>query len=163
MSRPKCILILIGNPKTLSLNKDFEYIIKECKLNNAFIGTDNPPQKSATDSNKKSNTKSNRMLSQLKNLDLVTPYSGQTSGKKIFVIFNVGMAKTNINFYFDQQIRIKRAKSYKVIVASGTVKIIEIIGREMMPKTTIPKVKPVSEILLIQRKINKKASFLKHD
>ncbi|KAM7345109.1 uncharacterized protein ACRADG_011556 isoform 2-T3 [Cochliomyia hominivorax] len=42
ISRPKSLLILIGNPKTLSLNSDFEYIIKECQRNNTLLGSSEP-------------------------------------------------------------------------------------------------------------------------
>ncbi|XP_073813654.1 uncharacterized protein isoform X2 [Musca autumnalis] len=37
LSRPKSLLILIGNAKTLRRNADFDYIISECERNGTFI------------------------------------------------------------------------------------------------------------------------------
>ncbi|XP_065368580.1 uncharacterized protein LOC135961041 isoform X2 [Calliphora vicina] len=42
ISRPKSLLIMVGNPQTLSLNSDFDYIIKECQRNNTFVGSNGP-------------------------------------------------------------------------------------------------------------------------
>ncbi|XP_030386001.1 uncharacterized protein LOC115632864 isoform X2 [Scaptodrosophila lebanonensis] len=39
LSRPMSLLILIGNPRTLSQNKDFLYIIEKCRKNRTLIGS----------------------------------------------------------------------------------------------------------------------------
>ncbi|XP_017473968.1 PREDICTED: putative helicase MOV-10 isoform X1 [Rhagoletis zephyria] len=38
LSRARSILILIGNPRTLSQNEDFKHIIEQCQLHNTLVG-----------------------------------------------------------------------------------------------------------------------------
>ncbi|XP_075170008.1 uncharacterized protein LOC142241985 [Haematobia irritans] len=42
LSRAKSLLILIGNAKTLSMNPEYEYIIKECQRRKTFISRPDP-------------------------------------------------------------------------------------------------------------------------
>lgn len=60
MSRAKSLLILIGNAKTLSINPDYEYIIKECQRHQTLIGGMDHGPSSETDqseANRKNNAK----------------------------------------------------------------------------------------------------------
>ncbi|KNC24203.1 hypothetical protein FF38_02178 [Lucilia cuprina] len=57
ISRPRSILILVGNPQTLSLNSEFEYIIKECQRNKTFVGGIGPPRAFGGAEVKKEDTK----------------------------------------------------------------------------------------------------------
>ncbi|XP_068148123.1 LOW QUALITY PROTEIN: uncharacterized protein [Drosophila tropicalis] len=52
LSRPKSLLILIGNPKTLSQNQDFRHIIEMCRDKKTLVGspyfTDTPAEEAIT-------------------------------------------------------------------------------------------------------------------